>query len=192
MIRMRIAVIGATGAVGSTILRILEERDFPLDEVVPLASPRSEGKLLPFRGEQVPVRVLGERWFDGIDIALASAGGAVSKEALPPAGEAGTVCIDNSSYFRMRPNVPIVVLCLFLIWSGPLAGRVPAWLAATVIFAIVVFLCDLLPKLLALSAQRIVAPDREHELDARELSQPAGIVFAEDEVGRIVMVDGGV
>jgi aspartate-semialdehyde dehydrogenase len=106
---MRVAVIGATGAVGSTILQVLEERRFPLDDLVPFASSRSEGKLLAFRGEQVRVRTLADRWFDGIDLALASAGGAVSKEMLPPAATAGTVCIDNSSYFRMHPDVPIVV-----------------------------------------------------------------------------------
>jgi aspartate-semialdehyde dehydrogenase len=105
----RVAVVGATGAVGRTLLRILEERQFPTGEVVPIASPRSEGTRVPFRGEQVPVRVLGDGWFDGIDIALVSAGVAVSREILPPAAAAGTVCIDNSSFFRMDPNVPLVI-----------------------------------------------------------------------------------
>src|SRR2546427_2553262 len=106
---MRVAVVGATGAVGRTILRILEERDFPLDALIPLASPRSEGTRLPFRGEQIPVRVLGDRWYDGIDIALVSAGGAVSRQILPPAAAAGTVSIDNSSALRMGPDVPLVI-----------------------------------------------------------------------------------
>jgi aspartate-semialdehyde dehydrogenase len=106
---MRVAVVGATGAVGRTILRVLEERDFPLDELTPLASPRSEGTRVPFRGEQIPVRVLGDGWHDGIDIALVSAGGAVSREILPSAAAAGTVSIDNSSAFRMDPNVPLVI-----------------------------------------------------------------------------------
>ena len=105
----RVAVVGATGAVGGTVLRILEERDFPLDELVPFASPRSEGKLLRFRGEELRVRTLDGRWFDGIDIALVSAGGVVAREILPPAAEAGTVCVDNSSAFRMDPAVPLVV-----------------------------------------------------------------------------------
>jgi aspartate-semialdehyde dehydrogenase len=109
MDRMRLAVVGATGAVGSVILRILEERDFPCDELVPFASERSAGKLLSFRGEQVPVRALADGWHEGVDIALATAGGAVSKEVLPEAAGAGTVCIDNSSFFRMHPDVPLVI-----------------------------------------------------------------------------------
>ena len=106
---MRVAVIGATGAVGRTILRILEERSFPCDELVPFASARSDGKLLQFRGEPVRVRRLQDHWFDGIDVAFATAGGAVSREALPPAAEAGTVCLDNSSHFRMHEDVPLIV-----------------------------------------------------------------------------------
>jgi aspartate-semialdehyde dehydrogenase len=106
---MRVAILGATGAVGSTLFRILEERRFPCDELVPFASERSEGKGLVFRGREVRVQTLGERWFEGIDLAFASAGGAVSKEALPPAAGAGTVCIDNSSYFRMHQDVPLVI-----------------------------------------------------------------------------------
>src|SRR5213595_1934506 len=109
MARMKLDIVGATGAVGSTILRILEEREFPCDELVPFASERSAGKLLHFRGEQVQVRSLGDGWYEGIDIALASAGGAVSKEVLPAAAKAGTVCIDNSSLFRMDPDVPLVI-----------------------------------------------------------------------------------
>src|SRR6266542_4521361 len=109
MVHMRVAVVGATGAVGGTVLRILEERGFPLDELVPFASPRSEGKFLRFRGEELRVRTLDGRWFAGIDIALVSAGGVVAREILPPAAEAGTVCVDNSSAFRMDPAVPLVV-----------------------------------------------------------------------------------
>src|SRR2546422_3249354 len=106
---MRVAVVGATGAVGRTMLQILEERDFPLDELVLFASARSEGKRLEFRGEQVTVRAIHERWFDGVDLALASAGSGVAREALPPAAIAGTICIDNSSAFRMDPAVPLVI-----------------------------------------------------------------------------------
>jgi aspartate-semialdehyde dehydrogenase len=106
---MRVAVVGATGAVGRAMLQILEERDFPLDGLVLFASARSEGKRLEFRGEQVTVRAIHERWFDGIDLALASAGSGVAREALPPAAIAGTICIDNSSAFRMDPAVPLVI-----------------------------------------------------------------------------------
>ena len=106
---MRVAVVGATGAVGREMLRILEERDFPLEDLTLLASPRSEGQLLAFRREQLTVRALGERWFEGIDLALVSAGSAVSDRVLPEAAAAGTVCIDNSSRFRMEPEVPLVI-----------------------------------------------------------------------------------
>jgi aspartate-semialdehyde dehydrogenase len=106
---MRVAVVGATGAVGREMLRILEERSFPLDELVPVASPRSEGKRLDFRGDQVVVRVLGDRWLDGIDVALTTAGSAIARRIVPQAARAGTVCIDNSSAFRMDPGVPLVI-----------------------------------------------------------------------------------
>jgi aspartate-semialdehyde dehydrogenase len=106
---MRVAVVGATGAVGRTILQLLEERDYPADEVVPFASARSEGKHLPFRSRDLVVRATTERWFDGIDLALTSAGATVAREVIPPAAAAGTVCIDNSSAFRMDPDVPLVV-----------------------------------------------------------------------------------
>lgn len=106
---VRVALIGATGAVGRTIIRILEERSFPLDELVPLASARSQGRVVTFRGRPIAVRTLGPGWHDGVDLALASAGGAVAREHLPPAARAGTVCIDTSSAFRMEPHVPLVV-----------------------------------------------------------------------------------
>jgi aspartate-semialdehyde dehydrogenase len=106
---MRVAVVGATGAVGREMLRILEERDFPMAELVPFASLRSEGKRLDFRGDHVVVRALGDRWFEGIDLALTTAGSAVAREIVPPAAAAGTVCVDNSSAFRMDPGVPLVV-----------------------------------------------------------------------------------
>jgi aspartate-semialdehyde dehydrogenase len=106
---MRVGVVGATGAVGREMLRILEERDFPLDDLVPFASARSEGKRLEFRGRQVTVRALADGWFEGIDLALTTAGSAVAREIVPAAAAAGTVCIDNSSAFRMDPDVPLVV-----------------------------------------------------------------------------------
>jgi aspartate-semialdehyde dehydrogenase len=106
---MRVGVVGATGAVGREILRILEEREFPLDDLVPFASPRSEGQRLPFRGRELRVRAVGEGWHRGLDLVLAATGASVARDLLPPAARAGTVCIDNSSAFRMDPDVPLVV-----------------------------------------------------------------------------------
>ncbi len=105
----RVAVVGATGAVGRAIISILDERRFPLDELVPMASARSEGARLRFAGEDLRVRAIDDRWFEGIDLALVSAGGAVAKEILPQAAAAGTISIDNSSAWRMDSGVPLVV-----------------------------------------------------------------------------------
>ena len=91
------------------MVRILEERSFPLDELIPLASPRSEGVQIPFRGEQHTVHALTHERLRGADIALVSAGAAVARACVPPAAEAGTVCIDNSSAFRMDPGVPLSI-----------------------------------------------------------------------------------
>ena len=109
MAPMRVGVLGATGAVGREMIRILEERSFPLDDLALFASSRSEGKRLPFRGEEIPVRAMDDGWFDGLDMALTSTGSVVAREALPPAAAAGVTCIDNSSAFRMDPSVPLVV-----------------------------------------------------------------------------------
>jgi aspartate-semialdehyde dehydrogenase len=91
------------------MVRLLGERDFPLDDVVLLASERSEGKRLPFRGEELTVKALDDRWFEGVDLALVSVGTAMAREILPPAAAAGTVTVDNSSAFRMDPDVPLVI-----------------------------------------------------------------------------------
>jgi aspartate-semialdehyde dehydrogenase len=109
MAHPRVAVVGATGAVGRAMVSILEEREFPLGGFVPMASARSSGKRVRFRGENHEVRVVDDGWFDGIDLALVSVGGEVSKKILPPAAAAGTLCIDNSSAWRMDPQVPLVV-----------------------------------------------------------------------------------
>ncbi len=101
--------MGATGAVGGQFLSMLEERDFPIDEIRLLASSRSEGKRLVFKGKEHDVQVLKEDSFGGIDIVLASAGASRSKEFLPHAVNAGAVCVDNSSAFRMDKEVPLVV-----------------------------------------------------------------------------------
>jgi aspartate-semialdehyde dehydrogenase len=105
----RVAVVGATGAVGREIVRILEERDFPLDELVLFASARSEGKRLSFRGEDLSVRALETDWHRGVDLALTSAGTPMSREIVPDAAKAGTVVVDNSSAFRMDPDAPLVI-----------------------------------------------------------------------------------
>ena len=104
-----VAVVGATGAVGTEMLSVLEERKFPVDEVRPLASSKSAGGTVSFRGDDVKVKLLTRESFQGIDIALFSAGASVSKEYAPVAVKAGAVVIDNSSAWRMDPQVPLVV-----------------------------------------------------------------------------------
>ncbi|MFI5401047.1 MAG: aspartate-semialdehyde dehydrogenase [SAR324 cluster bacterium] len=104
-----VAVAGATGAVGQEMLNVLERRRFPVKELTLLASSRSVGKRMTFAGEKLAVRELKQDSFKGVDIALFSAGGARSKEFAPYAVEAGAVVVDNSSAFRMDPQVPLVV-----------------------------------------------------------------------------------
>jgi aspartate-semialdehyde dehydrogenase len=104
-----VAIAGATGAVGAEFLRLLEEREFPLGKLRLLASARSAGKTIRFRGADLPVEELTEDSFGGIDIAFFSAGGSRSKEFAHAAVRAGAVVIDNSSAFRMDPTVPLVV-----------------------------------------------------------------------------------
>ncbi len=104
-----IAVVGATGAVGAQMIECLEERKFPVGEIKFLASGRSAGQVLEFKGKPVVVEELTHDLFKGIDIALFSAGGDRSREFCPAAAAAGAVCIDNSSAWRMDPDVPLVV-----------------------------------------------------------------------------------
>jgi aspartate-semialdehyde dehydrogenase len=104
-----VAVVGATGAVGVEMIRTLEKRGFPLGKLTLLASARSVGKKLPFHGEDIVVQELTRDSFGGVEIALFSAGGAISKEFAPLAVQAGCVVIDNSSAFRMDDSVPLVV-----------------------------------------------------------------------------------
>jgi len=106
---LNVAVLGATGAVGQELLELLEERAFPVAELRVLASPRSAGGSLNWRGESLTLRPVEEGCFDGLDLVLASAGGSVSREWGPRAAAAGAVVIDNSSAFRMDPAVPLVV-----------------------------------------------------------------------------------
>jgi aspartate-semialdehyde dehydrogenase len=104
-----IAVVGATGAVGIEMIKTLEKRNFPVGKLTLLASARSVGKKLKFRGEDAAVKELTKDSFKGIDIALFSAGGSISKEFAPIAAKAGCVVVDNSSAFRMDDSVPLVV-----------------------------------------------------------------------------------
>ena len=103
------AVVGATGAVGIEMIKTLEKRNFPVGKLTLLASARSAGKKLKFRGQDIAVKELTKDSFKGIDIALFSAGGSISKEFAPIAAKAGCVVVDNSSAFRMDDSVPLVI-----------------------------------------------------------------------------------
>ncbi len=105
----RLAIAGVTGAVGQEFLRILEQRDFPFASLKLIASARSAGKTITFKGETYTVEELTEDSFEGVDLALFSAGGSASKRFGPAAAAAGCVVVDNSSAFRMDPEVPLVV-----------------------------------------------------------------------------------
>ena len=106
---VRVAIMGATGAVGTELLKILDERKFPVGELRLLASKRSVGTTLEFKGEKITVQELTHDSFAGIDLVLASAGGSISAEFAPSAVKAGAVVVDNTSKFRMTEGVPLVV-----------------------------------------------------------------------------------
>ena len=116
-----VAIVGATGAVGEEMRLCLEQRKFPVGKLTLLASARSVGKRFPFRGEEIAVQELTHDSFAGVDIALFSAGGSISLEFGPSAAAAGAVVIDNSSAFRMDPDVPLVIPEI-----NPQAARNPA------------------------------------------------------------------
>ena len=105
----RVAILGATGVVGTQMRQCLEERNFPVSELVPLASAKSAGKKLTFKGEEVEVKEAKPEAFDGIDIVLGAAGDGIAKALLPEAAARGAVCVDNSHAFRLDPDVPLVV-----------------------------------------------------------------------------------
>ncbi|MFH1728821.1 MAG: aspartate-semialdehyde dehydrogenase [Pseudomonadota bacterium] len=109
MKKYNIAIVGATGAVGNEMIKILEQREFPVNEITLLASENSIGKYLDFKGEQIPVNILDENSFRNIDIALFSAGGKISEKFAPIAASKNAVVIDNTSFFRMNPEVPLVI-----------------------------------------------------------------------------------
>ncbi len=105
----RVGVLGATGLVGTTILELLADRDFPVAELRPLASERSAGKVIEWQGEALTVQAVGEESIQGLDLVLSSAGGSVSAEWTPKIVEAGATVVDNTSYWRMHDDVPLVV-----------------------------------------------------------------------------------
>ncbi len=107
--KLHVAIVGATGAVGIELLKLLEKRKFPVGKLTLLASARSAGKTLPFAGESLVVHELTEESFAGVDLALFSAGGSISKKYAPIAAQNGAVVVDNSSAFRMDAEVPLVV-----------------------------------------------------------------------------------
>ncbi|MGB5474174.1 MAG: aspartate-semialdehyde dehydrogenase, partial [Gammaproteobacteria bacterium] len=104
-----VAVVGATGAVGETMLEILEQRDFPVNNVYPLASERSAGKRIPFKGKHLVVQDLASFDFSKVQIGLFSAGASLSEKYAPIAAQAGCVVIDNTSQFRYDDEIPLVV-----------------------------------------------------------------------------------
>ena len=104
-----VAVLGATGAVGQEMIKILQERNFPVGKLVPLASARSAGKTLTFKGEEVTIQLACDEAFQGVDIVLGAAENDIAKQFAPAIVAAGAVFVDNSSAFRMDPNVPLVV-----------------------------------------------------------------------------------
>lgn len=106
---MRIAVLGATGVVGQEILAVLEQRQFPVTMLRPLASARSAGKTITFQGKQITIELAGPDSFGGLDLVLASAGATATKELAPAIRKSGAILIDNSSAFRMDADVPLVV-----------------------------------------------------------------------------------
>src|SRR6266571_6663190 len=105
----KVAIAGATGAVGREMMKVLDEREFPVAELIPLASERSEGRKLEWQNREVVVRRLKPDSFAGVDIALFSPGAAISREFAPHAARAGAIVIDNSSAFRMDADCPLVV-----------------------------------------------------------------------------------
>ena len=104
-----VAVLGATGAVGQEMIKILQERNFPVGKLIPLASARSADKTLTFRGEEVTIQLACDEAFQGVDIVLGAAENDIAKQFAPAIVAAGAVFVDNSSAFRMDPNVPLVV-----------------------------------------------------------------------------------
>src|SRR4051812_19818585 len=109
MTPLNVAILGATGLVGQEFLRVLEQRDFPIRSLKLLASDRSAGRIMTFRGESIVVEETNEQSFKGVDVALFSAGADISKTFAPIAAAAGVLVVDNSAAWRMDTDIPLVV-----------------------------------------------------------------------------------
>ena len=109
MKQFNVAILGATGAVGREMLKILEEYDFPVGELRPLASARSAGSTVPFKGQEILVQEAREDSFAGMDFVLGAVGGGMAKQFAPHIVKAGAVFVDNSSSFRLDPEVPLII-----------------------------------------------------------------------------------
>lgn len=173
-----IAIAGATGAVGVEMLKCLEQRDFPIASLRLLASARSKGKPMTFRGEQLLVEELTENSFSGIDVALFSAGSGISKQFAQPAVDAGAVVVDNSSAFRMDEGVPLVVPEI----NGPDAQTHPRGIIANPNCTTIVTLMGLNPLHKAWNARKIVASSYQ----AVSGSGQAGITELDNQIEAIV------
>ena len=122
----RLAILGATGMVGQEFIKVLEQRNFPVESIELLASDRSAGKKLFFSHREIEVKEAVPELFGGVDIALFSAGAEISRHFSPIAAQAGAVVIDNSSAFRMDVRVPLVVPDSWL-WTAKCIGWLPLW-----------------------------------------------------------------
>ncbi len=147
----RIAVVGATGAVGREALRVLETRDIGQADLVLLASPQSAGTSLPYRGREIEVRALTRGSFDGVDLALFCAGASVSREFAALAVRAGALVVDNSSAFRMDTDVPLVVPEI-----NPLRARPARGIIANPNCSTIILLMPLWPLHRAARARRVI------------------------------------
>jgi aspartate-semialdehyde dehydrogenase len=175
----RVGVVGATGMVGRTMLRVLEERGFPVDELRPMSSARSAGTSIEFGGAPLPVVQASPGAFAGLDLALFSAGGSVSRELAPAAVKAGAVVVDNSSAWRLEPDVPLVIPEV-----NPEVARQHNGIIANPN-------CCTIPLTVVLSALSELSPLRRVVVDTYQSASGAGHrLVAELEEQRRVMADG--
>lgn len=172
-----VAIVGATGAVGREMLVCLEERNFPLSKLTLLASARSAGQTLPFRGENLTVQELTANSFNGINIALFSAGGGISLQFAPIAAAAGCVVIDNSSAFRMDPDVPLIVPEI----NGKEAHHAPRKIIANPNCSTIITLMGLAPLHEAFGLKGIIASTYQ----AVSGSGAQGIIELEEQIKAI-------